>query len=47
MSGRGDPRDSVRQSAAVKPATMEVVPKMNSGTEALRDPCREGCFDQV
>ena len=40
VSGRGDPRDSVRQSAARRPATVEVDPKMYSGIEAPRDPCR-------
>ena len=38
--GRGDPRDSVRQSAARMPATAEEAPKMYSGTAALRDPCQ-------
>ena len=37
--GRGDPRDSVRQSAARRPATAEEAPKMYSGTAALKDPC--------
>ena len=41
MSGRGDPRDSVRQSAARRPATAEVAPKMYSGAEALRDACKK------
>ena len=40
VEGRGDPRDSVRQRAARRPATAEQAPKMYSGTAALRDPCR-------